>query len=129
MSYYDSINQFDKAFDWRSEADSFLIDINIKTFNPTINYEKNKYYDPKGVVNQNICYLKKADLLLVNLEYLEHSPGSLFEMFYAYLNHIPIVAFGQTNIYFQPHIRTSIDVCFTSLDKALEYIKDMYGQE
>jgi nucleoside 2-deoxyribosyltransferase len=69
--------------------------------------------------------------LLLNLEYLEDSPGSLFELYYAFFNHIPVIAFGKSNknIDLQAHVKESLTICFDNIDDALDYLLYMYSQQ
>lgn len=130
MSEFERQGCFDKATSWRIYVTRLLNDIKIATFNPCIGYELNKTYDPKGVVNQNLCYLKKADIMLINLKEIDKSYGSCFELFFCYLNHIPVIAFGDNYLYgTQPHISIGIELRFLELDDAVDYIKSMYCQD
>ena len=133
ITQYQRENNLKKAIDWRIKASNFLITNinNCDIFDPTVNFEKNCTYDPRGVVLQNVKYLKESNLLLLNLEYLEKSPGTIFELTYAYLNQIPVVAFGELDksIEGNPHILESISMRFDTLKESLDYIYDMYGQE
>lgn len=133
ITEYNNKNELKKAIDWRIKATSFLMSNIDKTsvFDPTVNFAKNLTYNPRGVVLQNIKYLKESNLLLLNLEYLEKSPGTIFEITYAYLNQIPVIAFGelQDSIKYQPHINEAITMRFNDIVIALRYVYDMYGQE
>lgn len=129
ITYLENQGKLHEAIEWRKTAQERLEDSGFQVFNPMINYEMNKSYanySPKTVVHQNTHYLNKSDILLVNLNDLEHSPGTMFEMFYAYLHNKPIVAFGYTDIFFQPHINESITYHALDLEHALEHIFSMY---
>ena len=132
ISEYNRLGKLDKAKKWRIKASNFFIENinNSYTFDPSIGFEKNFEYKAKGVVLQNIKYLKESNLLLLNLEYLEKSPGTLFEITYAYLHQIPCIAFGRldNSLEFSPHVEQCITMLFDDLDGALEYIYDMYKQ-
>jgi len=131
MSHWDRQDCFEKATDWREEAiKGFYSDSIIKWFNPCVNYFINKEYNSKGVVTQNLTYLKKSDIILLNLEELDKSPGSLFEIYYAYMNHIPVIAFGKNYLYGnQPHVTESISMHFDDMGVALDYIDNMFEQD
>jgi nucleoside 2-deoxyribosyltransferase len=128
MSYYSSKGEFEKAKEWRTKATIYLKKLGIDCFNPALRYDKNIYYDSKGVVNQNYIYLQKSDIMLLNLEYLEHSPGTLFEIFNFWSQHKPVISFGKTDIYYQPHVNAAITMNFPEIEKALEYINNLYFQ-
>ena len=83
-------------------------------------------YD-KGVVVQNIHYLNICDLLVVNLAHLSDSPGTIFEMVWAYIHNKPVVAFGEDKWSDQAHIKETITYKAKSFDDAIDYVFDMYG--
>lgn len=127
MSYYYNSNKPKLAEDWRNEAIEKLGG-KFNIFNPCVNYNKNICYEPKGVVYQNIAYLNKSDIILLNLSHIEDSPGTLFETFTSFLNHKPIIAFNETSLINQPHVHEAITMHFIDLSGAFDYIKDMYCQ-
>lgn len=127
ITYYDINNELDKAKEWRRQAADLLND-KFKIFNPIINYETNKTFNNKGVVYQNLYYLNKSQIMLLNMENLDKSPGTLFEMFNFWANHKPVIAFGKTPIYNQPHVQEAITNWFINVDKAIDYINFMYCQ-
>jgi len=132
MTAYDLDGCFEKATEWRGYVTNHF-DCNysyLHTFDPSINYSVNKEYNSKGVVNQNLTYLKKSDIILVNLDELDKSPGTLFEIYYAYLNNIPVVAFNSNYLYgIQPHITESITMKFKNMFEAIDYVGSMYSQD
>ena len=132
ISQYNRLGKLDAAKAWRIKASNFFIENfqEVGVFDPSQNFEKNFTYPSRGVVLQNLKYLKESNLALLNLEYLHKSPGTMFEMTYNYLNQTPCIAFGEldNSLEFSPHIAECITMCFTDLDKALEYVYDMYKQ-
>jgi len=132
MTIHDLKGCFKEATEWRGYATNHFdcSGLKINTFDPCINYSINKQFDSKGVVNQNLTYLKKSDIILVNLESIGKSPGTLFEIFYAYMNNIPVIAFGSNYLYGkQPHITESVTMKFEELYDAIDYIDSMYSQD
>ena len=132
ISQYNRLGKLDVAKAWRIKASNFFIENfrEVEVFDPSQNFEKNFIYPSRGVVLQNLKYLKESNLSLLNLEYLHKSPGTIFEMTYDYLNEKPIIAFGEldNSLEFSPHILECITMTFPDLDKALEYCYDMYNQ-
>lgn len=129
MTTYYNRNMPELAENWRLKvSDTFYNSNGIKVFNPCINYEINKTFNTKGVVYQNIHYLNKCDIMILNLDELNQSQGTLFEVYYFFLHHKPIIAFDKykNQIYNQPHIHESITIKFDTLDEVLKYIKSMY---
>ncbi|MBC8062983.1 MAG: nucleoside 2-deoxyribosyltransferase domain-containing protein [Clostridiaceae bacterium] len=130
IKYFEAHDEFLKATEWRKEASNILKHTHIKTFDPCDKYEQNKEYASKGVVNQNLAYLRKSDIILVNLDGIEKSPGTMFEIFYGYMNHIPVVAFADNYLYGkQPHVTESITSYFHKFEDAVDYIQNMFSQE
>lgn len=130
ITLYDALGTLEEAETWRKIAQEKLEDLGYKVFNPTINYKRNKdiaYKDSRIVVEQNLTYLKKTDIVLVNLEHLNDSLGTLFELYYAYLNNIPVVAFGYNKFIHQPHIKASITFRVDTLEEALDVVSSMFG--
>ena len=118
---------------WRDDAEENLFKYDYKIFNPCANYKQNRQYDSKSMIYQKITYLEKCDVIIVNLDYLEKSVGTMFDLFWAYFNHKPVVAFCDTDIVNeelinQQYIKEAITVRFDTLYEACEYIKNMYSQ-
>lgn len=128
MSYYYENSEPQKAEHWRDIAKERLKDIEISTFDPTLYYTTNSSYDSDLMVQQNEYYLKKADIILVNLDDLDKSYGTIYELVYAHALGKPILAFGNTTIYGHSHLKHMIRNCFVSLGEVLEFINTVYCQ-
>jgi nucleoside 2-deoxyribosyltransferase len=126
MTSYYSENKPDLAENWRLKVSDSFYNKDVKVFNPCINYPINKTYDAKGVVYQNLHYLNHSDIMILNLDRLEESQGTLFEIFNFFMNRKPVIAFGSNPIYNQPHVHESITIKFDTLDEVIKYIKNMY---
>lgn len=135
ISHYHSNNELYKAIDWRNEFTQKLLDLNAELcdtkfdwFDPTYNFKENLQYSNKSIVAQNIHYLNECDIMVVNLDKLEYSPGTMFEMYYYYLKHKPVFAFGDSKAIEQPHVNCSITAHFKSIDDIIKHLKHMYIQ-
>lgn len=100
---------------------------------PTVNFkEAVEYVTPESVVAQNKHYLDKCDIIVVNLEYLLKSPGSLYEIFYYQTQNKPVLAIVNTDhlatAMNSPHVFTSITELFQSDDEIINYLKIFYCQ-
>jgi nucleoside 2-deoxyribosyltransferase len=128
ITCHDRNNLIGKATHWREIATHLLKNEKIETFNPMCNYYINKEFDSKGVVLQNLLYLQKSDLILVDLECIEISPGTLWEIYLSWYMKKPVIAFGKlnTDIINQPHVNAAINMRFEFLDEACDYIRSMY---
>lgn len=126
-SCYYKEKDFEKANFWREKAENILLDTaNIKSFNPAKNFDANMKYED-AFVDQNIYFLNNCDILLVNLDRLEDSYGTIFEIIIAYSLNKPIIAFGTTPLLKHPHIKKMLIFnTFTDLDEALDFILNAY---
>jgi nucleoside 2-deoxyribosyltransferase len=126
MSIYHKNNEIQKATKWREIATHLLKDNELEIFNPMCNFYKNTEYNSRGVLYQNLLYLNKADIILVNLDCIDSSPGTLYEIFLGHYLNKPVIAFGKSELINQPHVRESVTINFDFLDEACDYIKSMY---
>ena len=134
-SYYNE-NEYYKATQWRKNAIKALSDKNVLIgenkftwFDPTVNFTINvSTTQSKAVLQQNKFYLNKSDILLVNLDRLSDSSGTIYEIIYAGIKDKPIIAFGNDKLFHAPHISENITVRFDNLDNALQCIFDYFIQ-
>ena len=134
ISYLKEIDEYDKAILWRIQLINKLTDLNNKLgyikyrcFDPTTNFEENdKTASNKTIVQQNDYYLDKCDIMIVNLEHLDKSPGTLYEIYkYKFLNK-PVIAFGNNDWADKPHVVESITVCLSNIDGVVDYLESYY---
>jgi nucleoside 2-deoxyribosyltransferase len=125
MSHYHKRNEFDRAIKWRTRVKK-MFGTNVCLFDPTRNFDQNVLYDPNGVPYQNLYFLNRCHIMLLNLDNIENSPGTCFEVFNYFFNNKPVIAFGESEWYDNPHIQASISARFATVDDAITYIKSMY---
>lgn len=126
ISYFYNTNQPQRATAWRKKATETLEQFDIKCFNPCEEPASCWNYPQEGLIKQNYFYLNNCDIILVNLDMINDSVGTVWELSMAWRDHKPIVAFGKTHWLDRPHMRSLIDVRLETLDEALNYIADMY---
>lgn len=126
ISYFYKTNQQERATIWREKAEKFLNDYDIKCFNPCKEPKECWSYPQNGLIKQNYFYLKNCDIILVNLDMINDSVGTIWELSIAWNEHKPVIAFGKTPWIERPHMKSLIDVRFNKLEEALNYISDMY---
>jgi nucleoside 2-deoxyribosyltransferase len=133
MSKFYEEGRYDKAVKWRYYAKKYFAESNIRLFDPTDNSEMHFTYPEdyqKGVIYQNLTYLKHCDIVLVNLEHFDDSIGSIFEVTAAWLEHKPIIAFGKCDKWkSRPHFNAMITVQLNNVEDACSYILSMYRQK
>lgn len=132
MSIFFRRGEYEKATRWRDYANNELKDAGISVFDPTVGSEKHYGYPQShngGVIFQNYAYLKKCDLVLLNLDEFDDSIGSVWEVSMAWAEKKPVIAFGECEKWKdRPHFKSLITIQLPTVEEAVEYIKDMYNQ-
>lgn len=123
-------NQFYKATTWRNDISKWAKDNGIKVFNPCINFlrEINHIYDEKIIVDQNNYYINKCDICIVDLDAIDHSPGTIFELVRFKELEKPVIAFGIENKHWSPHINSCISNYCEGLSEVIELLENMFDQ-
>lgn len=128
LTYYHRNNEINKGLEWRNKLDVWALDNNILTFNPAKNFirEINHNYDPKLCVDQNDYYIDKCDIAVVNMNDIEYSPGSIYELVRFKELRKPVIAFGDKH--WSPHINSCISHQCETLDDVIELLCNMFEQ-
>ena len=126
ISYFLNTKQPRRAIVWREKATETLGQFDIKCFDPCKESPSCWNYPQDGLIKQNYFYLNNCDIVLVNLDMINDSIGTVWELSMAWKEQKQVVAFGKTPWLERPHMRSLIDVKFDTLDEALSYIADMY---
>jgi len=98
-------NEIHRATIWRNSLSAWSHELkDMKTFNPAIAFlrEKNHSYAPEMCVSQNEFYLAKCDIMIVDLNEIDSSPGTIYELVRFKDMRKPVVAFGVRH--WSPHI-------------------------
>ena len=127
LTYYHRNNEMQKATEWREKLDKWANN-NVKTYNPAKTFLKeiNHTYDARACVDQNEYYLSKCDIMVVNLDDIDFSPGSIYELVRFKDMRKPVIAFGIKH--WSPHINSCISNHCETLDDAIELIENMFDQ-
>ena len=136
ITYYYNKQQYEKAIKWRLDLAQQLLDINAEQgrnhfdwFDPTVNFTKNiKTATDETIIKQNNFYLNQSDIMVVNLDMLHESPGTIYEIIYFYLQGKPIIAFGYNKLIHSPHINVGITELFSNIEDVAGYLKGYYIQ-
>ena len=128
MSFYKSINKEHSMHEWRNEATEYLNDIGIKVFNPAKFFSTNCNYNSSNLVPQNKLYARECQMAICNMDYLEESGGSVWELGAFSIQDKPIIAFGKTKWQDVAHIRDSMSIHFDTIQEVLEFIETTYVQ-
>lgn len=129
LTFYKETNQMYKATEWRKQLDSWAYDNDYKTFNPAIDFEReiNHTYNERLCVNQNDYYINKCDIAVANLDDIERSPGSIYELVRFRELRKPVIAFGSKSN--SPHINSCISHHCETLDEVIEVLINMFSQQ
>jgi len=127
LTYFHKTNKFDKALKWREKITNWCEDNGIKYYNPAtvyLNEENHKYYF-RTCVDQNRYFLNKADILIVNLEAIDHSPGTIWEITYAgEVRKIPVIAIGKKH--WSAHIMYHISHLCKNEEEVINLLSNMF---
>ena len=130
LTIHKNRNEFYKANDWRKEIDKWAEDLdNVNTFNPAIDFisKKNHTYSDKLIVDQNEYYLNKCDIMICNLDEIDFSPGTQYELVRFKDMNKPVITFG--NKHWSPHINSCISYhCTGGTDEVIELLGNMFNQ-
>lgn len=128
MNYFRD-KDYNEAKGWRLVMKQKLVSSNdnygtrFTVFDPTL--EEDKYHD---IVTQNLYYLRKADILVINLNALEHSLGSIYELAYFSYTGKPIITIGGHNWLSHPYLEKFVSMRVDTVREAADFIRRMYGQ-
>lgn len=122
---------------WRDELKSRLEnvakwrDVKIDVINPVIfyNFEEKRHQSEIEIEDFDLAHVKSSDVVIVNLDGLESSIGTIIELHDAhYNNKIPVIAFGDRKLYnkLHPWIKNSITRVEKDIDDVVEYMGDFY---
>lgn len=127
ISYYIKTGDDKKATEWRDIALAELRKNGFGVFNP-MNLSPDAWkMDGSGILEMNRYYLKQCDVLLVNLDDLDTSFGSIWEMSLAHEYGIPIYAFGDCNFYGEDHLNSLITARYNTEICCLMKIINFYS--
>ena len=130
LTYYYRTKQSEKGHIWREMLKQWASDNGVKVFDPASTYakESNHSYNPKLCVEQNNYYIDKCDIAVVNMDCLEESPGSIYELVRFKELGKPVIAFGKSKWDWSPHIQYCISHQCETLEEVIELLSNMFNQ-
>lgn len=128
---------FDAMSGWRKELKNKLLAAASETgykvlvINPVdmYNYDDPRHQSEEEIEDYDLRLATSSDLIIVNLDGLESSNGSKYELHDCHYHlHIPVIAFGKQEQYKSLHPWTKRDISRVenSIDDVVEYVKDFY---
>ena len=108
--------KFDEMYEWRKYLrDKLLacadcVGYKLSVINPVVyfNFENERYQSEKEVMDYDLAHVSTSDIIIVNLDGLNTSDGTKYELKEAYDNGIPVIAFGERDIYEKLHPWTKL---------------------
>lgn len=127
MSCYKGTNEYEeKAVAWRCEIRKELSPTSMNVFDPTEVDCKGLNWNDQAFVELNLNKLNKSSCLIVNVENIEKSPGSLTEITLAFARNIPIFWFGKLTTP-SPHVRRMLGINqYNTLEDAINAVKIVF---
>jgi hypothetical protein len=116
---------------WRDQAELCFRDSNYQTYNPSSYFSEFAKSSPNEIFTRDTYYLRRADVLLVNLDLPETIVSqdapffTIGEMFLAHASGMPIVTFGQC-FRGRPGYEAIVTKSMENLEQCTSYIKENY---
>ena len=110
---------------------AYYTDYQLSIINPVdfYNFESKNYQSEEEVEDYDLAHVISSDIIIVNLDGLNTSIGTIIELHDAnYHYKIPVIAFGNKETYDNLHswIKRDITRVEQNMDKVVKYIKDFY---
>lgn len=127
---------FDEMNGWRKDIKNLLITRSkyvgsvVNVTNPVdyYNFEEKRHKNELEVMNFDLNKVKHSDLVVVNMQNLNTSLGTVIELYEAYKSGIPVLAIGDEDTYKKLH--PWVQCCITRYDNTyrdiVDYIVDFY---
>lgn len=123
---------FDKSNEWRKYCKQALecceSEYRVRVCNPNdyFNfYDEPQYKSEREVMNLDLYKLKHSDLVIINFNDV-YSLGSMAEIAIAFDRGIPIIGINEDEKTLHPWQKCICERIFTDIDKALDYVEDIY---
>ena len=103
---------------------------NCQIINPAefYNYHNNAHKTEREIMQFELNHVKQSDVVIVNLRDINQSIGTCIEVYEAFKNNIPVVAFGtdEEHEVTHPWIKECISRHEETMEAACLYIADFY---
>jgi nucleoside 2-deoxyribosyltransferase len=127
------LNTEDGGKSWRRQVYKYVYDHEwrLKVFDPDeffdYNWDNQYQKSDRQIREYYFHWIKKAEVVLVNLNGTDSSIGTGCEVTYANCYDVPVVGWGTKYVY--PWIRDMCTVVFDTLEEALGYLSAYYDLE
>lgn len=128
---------YEEMNEWRKGLCSKLKEIasyhgkKVDVVNPVLyyNFEEKRHQSEIEVEEFDLAHVISSDIIIVNLEGLKDSIGTIIELHDARYHHrIPIIAFGDKELYdnLHPWVKNDITRVEDNINDVVAYIRDFY---
>lgn len=128
---------FNEMNSWRKNIEEILkrkanfTGVPIKVINPVsyYNFEEKRHQTEVEVEEFDLMHVITSDIIVVNLDGLQDSIGTIIELHDAHYHHrIPVVAFGNKQLYneLHPWVKNDITRVEKDINDVVNYIQDFY---
>lgn len=128
---------FKEMNDWRDDAfqkllkQSEMYSTKLDIINPVLyyNFEEKRHQTEIEVEEFDLAHVISSDIIIVNLDGLSNSIGTIIELHDAHYHHkIPVIAFGDKELYnnLHPWVKNDITRVENNIDDVVAYIRDFY---
>lgn len=130
LTYSNMINWRVKMSEKLKNMASFK-DCNVNIINPVnyYNFENQLHQSESEIKEFDLRHVITSDIVVVNLDGLDTSDGTKYEISQAARNYnIPVIAFGNKKLYdkLHPWIKDDITRIENDMDSAIDYIANFY---
>lgn len=128
---------FEEMNNWRNEVFQKLLslsemyNIKLNVVNPVLyyNFEEKRHQTEIEVEEFDLAHVISSDIVIVNLNGLKDSIGTIIELHDAhYHNKIPVIAFGDKELFnnLHPWVKNDITRVENNINDVVTYIRDFY---
>ena len=134
ISLYYKNNQHEIAKKWRREIARELNywaqdqDVKFKFYDPTIggDWAVEKGLESNIFLTTNEYFLRKADIVIVNMKDLHQSPGTIYELVWSKLNNKTIIGYRYNKWINVPHVSSCFGYQCGDQKEVVELVKNMF---
>lgn len=128
---------FDEMIGWRKKVNQKLLKTagfyneKVNIINPVLyyNFEEKRHQTEIEVEEFDLAHVISSDIIIVNLDGLSSSVGTIIELHDAHYHHkVPVIAFGDKELYdnLHPWVKNDITRVEKDIDDVITYIQDFY---
>lgn len=128
---------YEEMIGWRLDISGKLMELVnynksiVGVINPVFyyNFEEKRHQTEIEVEEFDLAHVVSSDMIIVNLDGLKDSIGTIIELHNAHYHHkIPVIAFGERELYdnLHPWVKNDITRVENDIDDVVRYIQDFY---